>query len=181
VLIAITVGAGTLYLKTHWLTDVVGGWLAGGLVLCSLPWLTPWAERIVARSFSRTRAAVSVVLGAVSLYVNLPLGFLFGGWVNSVYGGWLAAGLVFSIVPWLTPPLERRLRQAFAQRRAPRPGDPIAVVGEAEPAVLQQPAAAPGGETNGVPSPGGAHAGPRGRAGRREQRLRDRRATRAEV
>jgi membrane-associated phospholipid phosphatase len=35
--VSLTVGLSTLYLDTHWVTDVVGGWLAGGLVLMVLP------------------------------------------------------------------------------------------------------------------------------------------------
>lgn len=115
--LSVVVGTGTLYLKTHWFTDVVGGWLAGSLVLCSLPWLTPLAQQLVDRSFSRTRAAVSVVLGSINLYVTLPLGIVFGGWVNDVFGGWLAAGLVLAILPWLTPPLERWLGRTFRRLR----------------------------------------------------------------
>jgi membrane-associated phospholipid phosphatase len=48
VVIALTVGLSTIYLDTHWFTDVLGGWLAGGLVLLVLPALTPYAERCVA-------------------------------------------------------------------------------------------------------------------------------------
>lgn len=115
--LSVVIGLGTLYLKTHWLTDVFGGWLAGALVICSLPWLTPPAQRLVDRSFSRARAAVSVVLGCLNLYVTLPLGVVFGGWVNDVFGGWLAAGLVLAILPWLTPPLERRVGRAWSRLR----------------------------------------------------------------
>lgn len=51
--IALTVGLSTLYLDTHWLTDVLGGWLAGALVLIALPrcerlalrWLSPARSR----------------------------------------------------------------------------------------------------------------------------------------
>jgi membrane-associated phospholipid phosphatase len=49
VFIALTVGLSTVYLDTHWLTDVVGGWMAGGLVLLALPTLMPFAERLYAR------------------------------------------------------------------------------------------------------------------------------------
>jgi membrane-associated phospholipid phosphatase len=127
-LLAVVVGIGTLYLKTHWFTDVVGGWLAGSLVLCSLPWVTPPVQRFVERSFSRTRAAVSIGLGSLNLYVTLPLGVVFGGWVNDVFGGWLAAGLVLAAVPWLTPPLERRLASGWQRWRERRGGEDAVIV-----------------------------------------------------
>jgi membrane-associated phospholipid phosphatase len=45
VFLCITVGLCTVYLRTHWFSDVVGGWLAGSLVLLSLPTAMPYAER----------------------------------------------------------------------------------------------------------------------------------------
>jgi membrane-associated phospholipid phosphatase len=45
--ISVTVGIGTVYLRTHWFSDVVGGWLAGVLVLLVLPSLVPPVERAV--------------------------------------------------------------------------------------------------------------------------------------
>jgi membrane-associated phospholipid phosphatase len=45
--ISVTVGLGTVYLNTHWFSDVVGGWIAGGLVLLVLPWIVPTVERSV--------------------------------------------------------------------------------------------------------------------------------------
>lgn len=47
VFVSLTVGLSTIYLDTHWLSDVVGGWAAGGLVLLALPWMLPTAERWV--------------------------------------------------------------------------------------------------------------------------------------
>jgi membrane-associated phospholipid phosphatase len=44
--VSLTVGVSTIYLDTHWLSDVVGGWFAGGLVLLSLPTLLPHAQRL---------------------------------------------------------------------------------------------------------------------------------------
>ena len=35
----------TVYLGTHWLSDVVLGWAAGVLVLLALPWLEPAMAR----------------------------------------------------------------------------------------------------------------------------------------
>lgn len=47
VFLATTIGLTTIYLDTHWMTDVLGGWLAGGLVLLALPTLMPYSERLV--------------------------------------------------------------------------------------------------------------------------------------
>jgi len=45
VFLSTTVGLCTIYLDTHWFSDVVGGWLAGALVLLVLPSLLPPVER----------------------------------------------------------------------------------------------------------------------------------------
>jgi membrane-associated phospholipid phosphatase len=45
VVISVTVGLGTIYLRTHWFSDVVGGWLAGSLVLLTLPTVLPYTQR----------------------------------------------------------------------------------------------------------------------------------------
>jgi membrane-associated phospholipid phosphatase len=44
VVISIAIGLSTIYLDTHWLSDVLGGWLAGSLVLLMLPSVMPYAE-----------------------------------------------------------------------------------------------------------------------------------------
>jgi membrane-associated phospholipid phosphatase len=49
VFLSVTVGLSTIYLRTHWFSDVIGGWLAGGLVLLSLPTVMPLAERATGR------------------------------------------------------------------------------------------------------------------------------------
>lgn len=46
VVISISVGLCTVYLDTHWVSDVLGGWLAGLLVLIALPWVMPYAQRL---------------------------------------------------------------------------------------------------------------------------------------
>lgn len=56
VFLSITVGIGTVYLNTHWFSDVVGGWIAGGLILIALPWVMPTADRLVDRVIVRSRA-----------------------------------------------------------------------------------------------------------------------------
>jgi membrane-associated phospholipid phosphatase len=55
--VAVTVGLSTIYLGTHWVSDVVAGWAAGGLVLLAVPGMTPLVERLeglVHRLMSRT-------------------------------------------------------------------------------------------------------------------------------
>jgi undecaprenyl-diphosphatase len=49
--LSVTVGLGTVYLDTHWFSDVLGGWIAGGLILLALPTVMPttqrWADRAI--------------------------------------------------------------------------------------------------------------------------------------
>jgi undecaprenyl-diphosphatase len=47
VLVPLSVGLCTIYLDTHWFSDVLGGWLAGALVLLVLPTLVPRVERVI--------------------------------------------------------------------------------------------------------------------------------------
>jgi membrane-associated phospholipid phosphatase len=44
--LSVTVGLSTVYRDTHWFSDVVGGWIAGGLVLIAIPWAMPPAMRV---------------------------------------------------------------------------------------------------------------------------------------
>ncbi len=64
VFVIITVSLGTVYLNTHWFTDVIGGCLAGALVLLALPTVMPttqrwtdWAVDEVRDRLARRRAA----------------------------------------------------------------------------------------------------------------------------
>ena len=50
--VAVSVGLTTVYLGTHWLSDVVAGWCAGGLVLLALP--------VAARLAHRARTLLTV-------------------------------------------------------------------------------------------------------------------------
>jgi membrane-associated phospholipid phosphatase len=62
VVVSTTIGLGTVFLDTHWVTDVLGGWLAGILVLLVLPAVTTRAEMWLARvrmSYAH-RARISV-------------------------------------------------------------------------------------------------------------------------
>lgn len=43
---AVSVGLTTVYLGTHWLSDVVAGWAAGGIVLLALPVTDPLVDRL---------------------------------------------------------------------------------------------------------------------------------------
>jgi membrane-associated phospholipid phosphatase len=56
VLLSITIGLGTVFLDTHWFSDVMGGWLAGALVLISLPWVMPTTQRWADAGMARLRA-----------------------------------------------------------------------------------------------------------------------------
>jgi len=51
VFVSTTVGLSTIFLDTHWVTDVLGGWLAGALVLLALPatyaLMERWALRVM--------------------------------------------------------------------------------------------------------------------------------------
>jgi membrane-associated phospholipid phosphatase len=61
VALSVAIGLSTIYLDTHWLTDVLGGWLAGSLVLLVLPAVMPYAEwlyAVLARKAKRAWVAV---------------------------------------------------------------------------------------------------------------------------
>ena len=47
VFLSVTVGLGTVFLATHWISDVIAGWIAGVLVLLALPTVVPWTESAI--------------------------------------------------------------------------------------------------------------------------------------
>ncbi|MFE9256917.1 phosphatase PAP2 family protein [Streptomyces sp. NPDC006879] len=57
--VALGVGATTVYLGTHWLSDVLLGWAAGLLILLALPWFEPLITRTEALVLSRRDALVA--------------------------------------------------------------------------------------------------------------------------
>ena len=72
--LSLAVGATTVYLGTHWVSDVLLGWAAGLLILLALPWFEPamaWAEEYLftlwarLRERSRRRAAAPVASPAL--------------------------------------------------------------------------------------------------------------------
>ncbi|MFD8985810.1 phosphatase PAP2 family protein [Streptomyces sp. NPDC059564] len=49
--VSLSVGATTVYLGTHWVSDVLLGWLAGLLIMLALPWFEPLIARVEAYVF----------------------------------------------------------------------------------------------------------------------------------
>ncbi|PWI06028.1 hypothetical protein DIZ27_35890 [Streptomyces sp. NWU339] len=79
------VGLSTVYLGTHWLSDVLLGWVAGLLILLALPWFEPmiaraedrifgWRDRWRERRYARQgRTAPAAPLPAAAPVVLKPL------------------------------------------------------------------------------------------------------------
>lgn len=44
---SVAVGVGTILVDTHWVSDVLGGWLAGALVLLTVPAITTYVEHLM--------------------------------------------------------------------------------------------------------------------------------------
>jgi undecaprenyl-diphosphatase len=61
-LLATSIGLTTIYLGTHWVSDVLAGWAAGGLVLMAVPALTPLVHRL-ARAAGAALAWVGAGVG----------------------------------------------------------------------------------------------------------------------
>jgi membrane-associated phospholipid phosphatase len=54
--VAVSVGLTTVFLGTHWFSDVIAGWCVGGLVLLALPTAVPVGARAADRIRSRVTA-----------------------------------------------------------------------------------------------------------------------------
>ena len=67
--VAGTVGATTVYLGTHWVTDVLAGWAAGALVLLAVPTLTPALDRVERLMSGRRTAVERIAAGAPRRYL----------------------------------------------------------------------------------------------------------------
>ncbi|MFF1297781.1 MULTISPECIES: phosphatase PAP2 family protein [unclassified Streptomyces] len=70
------VGLATVYLGTHWLSDVILGWVAGLLVLLALPWCEPLIARAETAVFDlrdRWRARRSTPAAVKPVEVPMPL------------------------------------------------------------------------------------------------------------
>ncbi|MFZ3469349.1 phosphatase PAP2 family protein [Streptomyces sp. 4.24] len=64
--VSLSVGATTVYLGTHWVSDVLLGWSAGLLVLLALPWCEPLIAQVEAYVFEvRARLRSLVEAGQV--------------------------------------------------------------------------------------------------------------------
>lgn len=75
IILSVEVGLSTVYLDTHWFSDVLGGWIAGGLVLLGLPWAMPAAERTWERSWLWLRPRLQARMPAPAqawLHAHLP-------------------------------------------------------------------------------------------------------------
>ncbi|MGW5352316.1 phosphatase PAP2 family protein [Streptomyces sp. NPDC004031] len=76
-LLALGVGATTVYLGTHWVSDVLLGWAAGLLILLALPWFEPamasaevylttgWARLFHRRGGRTARSLTAIPAGAL--------------------------------------------------------------------------------------------------------------------
>ncbi|MBC3841589.1 phosphatase PAP2 family protein [Streptacidiphilus sp. 4-A2] len=65
----ITVGLTTLYLGTHWVSDVLAGWAAGALVLLALPLFEP----VIVSADARLRAAWTLRQGPFGWFRREPV------------------------------------------------------------------------------------------------------------
>ncbi|GGZ85944.1 membrane protein [Streptomyces subrutilus] len=82
--VSLSVGATTVYLGTHWVSDVLLGWSAGLLILLALPWFEPLIARVEAyvfelRELLRRRAETGRIPAPVAVALT-PLLSAGGKW-----------------------------------------------------------------------------------------------------
>lgn len=131
--VSLSVGATTVYLGTHWVSDVLLGWLAGLLVLLALPWFEPLIARAEAYVFE-LRARLRSLVEA----------------------GQVPEALTGVLVPLLSAGGKWQLQRAAAEPSGRQPAQPVKVAQPVQPvAVLRQPGAA---EPAQVPVPASASA-----------------------
>ncbi|MFD8796364.1 phosphatase PAP2 family protein, partial [Streptomyces vinaceus] len=72
--VSLSVGATTVYLGTHWVSDVLLGWSAGLLIMLALPWFEPLIAAVEARVFAfRERLRRRLETGTVPVPVATAL------------------------------------------------------------------------------------------------------------
>ncbi|MER6780113.1 MULTISPECIES: phosphatase PAP2 family protein [unclassified Streptomyces] len=72
--VSLSVGATTVYLGTHWVSDVLLGWTAGLLIMLALPWFEPLIAAVEARVFAlRERLRRRLETGTVPVPVATAL------------------------------------------------------------------------------------------------------------
>lgn len=155
--VSLSVGATTVYLGTHWVSDVLLGWLAGLLVLLALPWFEPliaWVEAYVFDVRARLRSLVEAGQVPEALTgVLVPL---------------LSAGGKWQLQRTVGEPSERQPAgvpgAAVPGAAAVRPVQPVQPVvlrqpepEPAEPVQVPVPASAGGAAPASASVPGGAH------------------------
>ncbi|GHE50350.1 phosphatase PAP2 family protein [Streptomyces vinaceus] len=132
--VSLSVGATTVYLGTHWVSDVLLGWSAGLLIMLALPWFEPLIAAVEARVFAlRERLRRRLETGTVPVPVATALTPLL-----SAGGKWQlrladepspAGGSAASQEPAATPVPVSAQAAAAGAGHAPTPRPPAHVSG----------------------------------------------------
>lgn len=161
--VSLSVGATTVYLGTHWVSDVLLGWLAGLLVLLALPWFEPFialAEAYVFDVRARLRSLVEAGQVPEALTgVLVPLLSAGGKWQLQRAAAEPSERPSGEPVPPAAPVLPVPLVQPAVVLRQPEPAEPpqvpvpasAAASASAQAAAGHQPAARPAVHLSGRP------------------------------